>query len=274
MIASLRTIQIRAATIMLCLQAAPCVEAQWLEHRTIGLPRTASGEPDIDAAPQRRPDGRPDLSGIWIADPGERPSIGGVGNVPRSPYFLDVTSDIDPSEAPLLPWTRAEFDRRRARNSMDDPTARCQPTGIPGLHTTPIPFKVVQLPELIVILFEKDVDFRQIFMDGRTLPTDPNPAFNGYSVGRWEGDTLIVESSGFNDTTWLDRFGHPHTHAMKLTERFRRLTIGRMELEITIDDAGAFTAPITFTQPLVLMPDTELLEHYCIENERSAQHFE
>lgn len=145
---------------------------------------------------------------------------------------------------------------------------------MPALNTTPIPFKLVQLPELVVILFEKDVDYRQIFMDSRSLPDDPNPSFMGYSVGHWEGDTLVVESSGFNETTWLDRFGHPHTQAMKLTERFRRLTIGRMELEMTIDDPGALTAPITFTQSLVRMPDTELLEHYCIENERSSQHFE
>ena len=268
------TASLRAAASILFLVTVLCADAQWLNYPTAGLPRTASGAPDIDAAPQRRADGKLDLSGIWQADPGARGIVGGVGGVLRSPYFLDVTADIDPKEAPLQPWAREEYERRRARNSMDDPTARCQPTGVPALHTTPIPFKLVQLPELLVILFEKDVDYRQIFMDGRSLPNDPNPSFMGYSVGHWEGDTLVVESSGFNETTWLDRFGHPHTQAMKLTERFRRLTIGRMELEMMIDDPGALTAPITFTQSLVLIPDTELLEHYCIENERSSQHFE
>ena len=146
--------------------------------------------------------------------------------------------------------------------------------GVPALNTTPIPFKLVQLPELVVILFEKDVDYRQIFMDGRSLPNDPNPSFMGYSVGHWEGDTLVVESSGFNETTWLGRL-RASPHASDEADRaFRRLTIGRMELEMTIDDPGALTTPITFTQSLVLMPDTELLEHYCIENERSSQHFE
>lgn len=126
--------------------------------------------------------------------------------------------------------------------------------------------KIVQTPELIVVLYESLTMFRQIFLDGRELPKDPQPAWMGYSVGRWEGDVLIVESSGFNDNTWLDGAGHPHSEAMRLTERFKRRDVGLMDIEIVIDDPKAYTRPLQYVQPQRLLPDTDLIEYVCAEN--------
>ena len=154
----------------------------------------------------------------------------------RSPYFVDITADMKSKDVPFQPWARVEDRRRTERQSKDDPTARCQPTGVPSLNTYPFPFKIVQTPALIVILYENYADFRQIFMDGRDEPQDPVPTWMGYSVGKWDGDTLVIESTGFNDRSWLDRSGHPHREVMRLTERLGRLDLGHMEMQITIDD--------------------------------------
>jgi len=190
-----------------------------------------------------------------------------------SPYFFDITADMKPEEVPFQPWAETEYRRRVERHSQDDPTARCQPTGVPALNTYPLPFKIIQAPRLIVILYENNTDFRQIFLDGRQHPRDPQPTWMGYSIGRWEGDTLVVDTIGFNDQSWLDRTGHPHSESMRVIERFRRLNFGRMEIQITVDDPKTYKTALTFTQSQNLLPDTELLEHFCTENEKSAEHF-
>jgi hypothetical protein len=245
---------------------------QWLTHPTSGIPRTPDGRPNLLAPAPRSADGKADLSGLWLPDAGPL-ATKGIGETLRSPYFLDITADMKPEEVRFMPWAEAEYRRRTERHSQDDPTARCQPTGVPSLNTYPMPFKIVQTPALIVVLYENNTDFRQIFTDGRAQPQDPAPTWMGYSVGHWEGDTLVVNSTGFNDRSWLDRTGHPHSEAMRVTERFRRLAFGRMEIQITIDDPITYQRPLVFTQAEQLLPDTELLEHFCTDNEKSAQHF-
>ena len=254
------------ATALLALMAGPA-DAQWLSYPSSGVPRTAEGKTDLSAPAPKTSEGVSDLSGIWLPDPGPRATVG-IGDARRSPYFIDVTADLKPEDVPFQPAAAAEYKRRVDRQGKDDPTTRCQPTGVPSLDTYPFPFKVVQMPSLVIILYENNTDFRQIFIDGRRLPEDPQPTWMGYSVGRWDGDTLVVDTVGFTDRSWLDRSGHPHSESLHLTERFRRLDVGRMEIAITIDDPKAYTKPITFTQPQRLLADTELLEHFCTDNEK------
>lgn len=244
--------------------------AQWASHPSPSVPRAADGTPDLAGPAPRASDGRPDLSGIWEIDE-VRHGTAQLGPRLRSPFFSSVTGRGD--QAVWQPWAEAERARRREANLTEDPVARCMPAGMPVLKTYPLPFKVVQTPSLVVLLYEKNMDFRQVFLDGRTLPDSPQPTFLGYSVGRWDGDALVVESAGFNNRTWLDANGAPHTDALRVTERYTRLDAGRMDVEITLDDPGALQKPVTFRQFYRLMPDSELIEYFCVENEKSVQHF-
>jgi len=240
-------------------------EAQWIHVPTPGTPRTADGKPNLDAPVPRAPDGRPDMSGVWqrIVRPGDRaPSVG----------FTDQNLRVllPPGETvPFQPWAAALFARRFAADGAGAPSERCLPKGILSPMLPPVPFKIVPGPGVIVILFEESNRYRQIFTDGRPLPRDPQPAWWGYSVGRWDGEVFAVESAGFNDRTWLDKAGHPHSDALRTVERFRRSTFGRMDLQVTIDDPKAYTRPFTVTLPLRLVPDTDLIEDAC-ENEKDA----
>ena len=174
---------------------------------------------------------------------------------------------------PLQPWAAAIYKERHDTQGRDKPQVRCLPHGAPDAMLVPgYPFKIVQTPGETIILEEEFNQYRQILTDGRALPVDPNPAWFGYSIGKWEGDTFVVQTTGFNDGSWLDNGGHPHTDALHLTERFRRRNFGNLELEVTIDDAKAYTKPWKSTTiPFVLLPDTELIEHLC-ENEKDAPH--
>jgi hypothetical protein len=172
----------------------------------------------------------------------------------------------------MQPWAEALVKQRLADLGKDIPTSRCLPPGVPLMQAVPAPFKIVQTPGLVVILYEGWTIYRQIFTDGRRLPKDPNPAWMGYSAGSWDGDTLVVDTAGFNDKSWLDLMGHPHTEALHVVERFRRSDLGRMETQITIDDPVAYTKPWTVTESSRLLPDTELLEFFCNENERDVPH--
>jgi hypothetical protein len=166
-----------------------------------------------------------------------------------------------------------EIMRARFAGPLDGfPSTRCLPAGILVADLFATPFKIVQTPRLIVILYEDMGLPRQVFLDGRRPPEDPQPAWMGYSVGRWDGDTLVVESAGFNDQTWLDTFGHPHSTAMYVTERFLRRDFGHMETAITIDDPQMYAKPFTIRVEQILMPDTDLLETVCNENERDRVH--
>ena len=226
--------------------------AQWLKQPTSGIPRGADGKPNLTAPPPRTADGRPDLSGLWAK---------------VSPkYARNLVSDLRPEE--IQPWAREVVARRREDLGKDGMPVRCLPLG-PGYPTSGDStgsemMRIVQTPQLIVML-NPDLTYRQIWMDGRTLEADPNPSWMGYSVGRWEGDTLVVDSFGFHAGSWLDRDGHPHTERMRLTERYRRPTFGALELEATFADPGAYARPWTVKVTAEYAADTEMLEWVCNE---------
>jgi hypothetical protein len=231
--------------------------AQWLKHPTPGIPRAPDGKPNLSAPVPRAPDGKPDLSGLWL--------IQGL-------YIGDIAKDLKPEQVPFQPWAEKLYKDRLETFSKDDPTGRCIPGGVPRSTAVPYPFKIVQTTSLVVILYEAVHAYRQIFTDGRALPNDPNPNWLGYSVGRWEGDELVVESAGFKEDSWLDNNGHPGTEQLRVTERFRRKDFGHMNIEITINDPKAYTRPWNVTFPILLQPDTEILEYICSENEKDVPH--
>jgi len=228
--------------------------AQWINYPTPRIPRTPAGKPNLSAPAPKMPDGKPDLSGVW-----EQLNSRDTG------YYLD---GID---IPWQPWAKKVFQERTEDNQKENPESRCLPRGVPKADAFD-QHKIVQVPGLIVILYEYQNMFRQIFTDGRELPKDPNPAWMGYSVGHWEGDTLVVESNGFNGKAWLSGRGNPTTDAMHLTERIRRRDFGHMDIQITIDDPKAYTKPWTAQLHPELLPDTDLLEFVCGENERDVRH--
>ncbi|HEY5616646.1 MAG TPA: hypothetical protein VIK60_01805 [Vicinamibacterales bacterium] len=231
--------------------------AQWLSLPLPGTPRTADGKPNLSAPAPRTADGKPDHSGIWRLNTSRHNPNANL--LPKG------------TEAPMLPWAAELYKRRVATHGYDRPMTVCLPHGVPDGLTSPYGFKLVQTPNLVVHLYEEFTMHRQIHTDGRPLPVDPNPQYYGYSIGRWEGETLVVETAGFKEGSWLDNDGHPHTEALRTTERFRRINFGSMEVDVTIDDPKAYSRPWTAeTMRLVLQPDTELLEHLC-ENNRDLE---
>ena len=246
----------------LCL-AAPVVRAQWLNYPIPGFPRTANGKVNLTAPTPRTPDGKPDLSGTWESEGG---------------YFGNLARDLKPGELPIQPWAAALVTERAANLHKDDPMVACLPPGVPridmgGSPAMPHPFKVVQTPTLVVLLYETSTNqtFRQVFLDGRSLPKDPQPTWLGYSVGHWEGETLVVNTNGFNGRAWLDTAqGHPQTEAARVTERFTRKDVGHLEIDITIDDPKAYLKPWRANVPVHLLADSDLIETFC-ENERDVQ---
>ncbi|HTC33401.1 MAG TPA: hypothetical protein VK724_08520 [Bryobacteraceae bacterium] len=192
--------------------------------------------------------------------------------IPGLLQFFDIGSTLE-GGLPFQPWAAELRSQRVARNNQDNPDAHCLPIGVMQLHTHPEPRKIIQSPGLIVILYEANAGVRQIFIDGRPLPgKKAEPWWYGYSIGKWNGDTLVVESSGFRDDVWLDVEGSPLTESGKMTERFRRLNYGNMETEVTVDDPKAYTKPWTVTVHHRVMLDTELIEFVCQENEKDAAH--
>jgi hypothetical protein len=235
--------------------------AQWLNVPTNGIPRTKDGKPDLSAPAPRKPDGKPDLSGLWQGDPH------------NGKYLGNLAADFKPGELPIQPWAEAlTKERMTGAHASEEPDANCIPAGVPQSYALLHPFKIIQQPDLMVILYEAFGAFRQIFLDGRDLPKDPNPTWLGYSVGRWEGDALVVDTTGFNGKKWLDKPGHPSTDALHVTERFRRRDVGHLDLQFTIDDPKAYTKPWSVNLPLLLFADGELLEYVCNENEKDLKH--
>jgi len=249
----------RAAALALLLytQVSTPAPAQWLNYPTPGIPRTPDGKPNLAAPAPRAADGKPDLSGVWRG-----PGAGG--------YDRNVAKDLKPSD--IQPWAEALYQQRVRDMGKDAPRANCLPDPFPYYHAVDMA-RFVQIPGLIVVLYQGTTNsvHRTIFTDGRKLPDDPNPAWLGYSIGHWEGDTMVVETAGFNDRSWLDIEGHPLTDALHITERFQRRDFGHMDLQMTIDDPKAFTRPFSFRMDKTLAPDTDLLESVC-ENDRSVPH--
>jgi hypothetical protein len=251
-----RAIGAVAAATLLALTAP----AQWINYPTPGIPRTPDGKPDLTAPAPRTPDGKPDLSGLW------QPASGGA-----DPQFSDIAKEIKDG-LPFQKWAADLVKARRAVNNKDDPDGHCQPLGTVKMHLHPYPRKIIQLPGLMVILYERDTVYRQIFTDGRPLPVDPQPSFYGYSTAKWEGDTLVVQTNGFRDGLWLDISGTPLTDAAQVTERYRRPNFGRLEIDVTVDDPKAYTKPWTIRVNQSRVVDTDLLEFFCTDNEKDAGH--
>jgi hypothetical protein len=250
-----------------CLSA----QAQWNNQPTPGAPRTPDGKVDM-TGPVPRISGKPDLSGIWQVEAEPRgPGLFGLGESPNSKYFRDILSDFPRGQEPLTP-EGAEILRRNTQPGVLGPNLRCLPDGVPHADLLPEPFKIIQTPIEVVILYEVETIFRQIFTDGRKFPTDPSPTWLGYSVGKWDGDTFVVDTLGFNDLSWLDARGHGHSEDMRVEERFHRRDFGHMDVTVTITDPKVFTKPVTINFVEQLLPDTDVFEHICSENEKDSSH--
>ncbi|HEX4134974.1 MAG TPA: hypothetical protein VHY84_10220 [Bryobacteraceae bacterium] len=233
--------------------------AQWTKMPSAGIPRTADGKVNLSAPAPKTRDGKPDLSGIW------EPSA--------NKYLRDIAADLKPDGVPFQPWAKTLFEERATgSHSKEDPDANCLPQGVPKIDAAPAPWKIVQNPGFIVIVYEAFNLWRQVFLDGRELEKDVNPSWLGYSTGKWDGNTLVVDSRGFNGKTWLDQLGRPSTEALHVTERFHRKDFGHMNIQITIDDSKAYTRPWTVSEEVHLLPETELLEFICNENNRDIGH--
>jgi hypothetical protein len=234
------------------------LSAQWLHTAAPNVPRTADGKPNLAAPPPKSADGHPDLSGIWQ---------------PNTRFLQDLAADMKPGEVPYQPWAEQLVkERANGARGKEDPAAFCVP-GMPKLIVLPYPYKIYQMPDVTVILYEGFTTFRQIFTDGRELPKDPQPSWLGYSVGKWDGDTFVVDTIGINDKTWMDNAGRPHSDALHTTERYRRTSFGTLEVSLTIDDPKAYTRPWTVNEsPSRLLLGQDLLEYVCTENNRDVEH--
>lgn len=243
--------------VLVAVMAAPALDGQWLNRPDPKTPRTADGKPNLTAPAPRAPDGHPDLSGLWNAVDGR---------------FLTNLGKRAGIDVPFTPWGAAVFKERQDTDGRDRPAGRCLPHTIPDAMLVPgYPWKVVQTPGLTLILFENFTQYRQIFTDGRDFPVERAPTWFGYSLGKWDGETFVVETIGFNDKAWLDDGGHPRSEQMHVTERFRRKDFGHLEIEFTFNDPRAYTKPWSVTVPFELLPDTEIIENIC-ENEKDVEH--
>jgi len=251
--------------------------AQWFKYPSEGIPRTRDGRPNLAAPAPRLADGKPDLSGIWHA--GNRvPCTNEINRfidcgseIGGSKLTLDLGLESPGGALPYQPWAATLKKQRAADDSRDDPHVRCLPDSVPRMWTLPHLTKAVHTPKLLVLLYEVNATYRQIFLDGRPFPPDMNPAWTGYSVGHWEGDTLVVETRGFRDNLWIDMQGSPMSDAAKMTERIRRPNFGTLQIDLTIDDPKTYTKPFTVKLIQTLEADTELVDEFCLENEKSYE---
>jgi hypothetical protein len=260
---------------LLAMAALP-LAAQWLTYPDAVTPRTKDGKPNL-TAPAPRINGKPDLSGVWEA---ERTPISEFtrvlgGNLEKvqvdlndvTKHVMNVFWGLKPTEEPVLPEAVAIM---KQRGSQDFVTSRCLPAGIPaGMFI--YSFKIVQAPRELVLLLGADPP-RQIYLDGRPLPKDAQPSWMGYSAGNWQGDTLVVDTIGFTEASWLDAFGHPRSESMRIREQYRRRDFGHIDLEVTFEDPKYYTRPFGFKTVLNLIPDTDVLEFVCDENEKDQAH--
>jgi hypothetical protein len=249
---------------------SPAAFSQWLGYPTANVPRTPDGKPNLAAPAPRSADGKPDLSGMWGWVTIGPPCGAQCTDTQISREFINIAATLK-NPVPYQPWA-AELVKKRSVDQGLDPNVHCMPRGAPRIWTDDYYKRIFMVPGRVIILTERNMQYRQIFTEGRPLPKDPNPTWNGYSTGHWDGDTLVVETSGFRDDLWLDARGDPLTEQGKMIERIRRPNYGNLEVEITINDPKAYTAPWTvkIDQPLVL--DSELIDYYCLENEKDSVH--
>jgi hypothetical protein len=232
--------------------------AQWAKVPPAAIPRTPDGQPNLSAPAPRLPDGKPDLSGIWNSPAG---------------YIRDLARDLK-EPVPFQPWAKALYDERAAGlRWKEEPDANCLPQGVPKILVAPAPWRIVQTPGIIFFVHEAFNLWWQVFLDGRVFVPHPDvsPTWHGYSTGKWEGDTLVVDTGGFNGRVWLDQLGKPSTEALHVSMRFRRKDFGHMDIQITIDDPKAYTSPWTVTVEASVMPDADLMEFICLENEKDTR---
>jgi len=259
---------------LVLLGANPTVaKAQWLGYPTPGIPRTASGAPDLKAPAPRTRAGKPDFSGMWFA------------NVPSKDFCKEKDCIQEERMAreqinlgiklkgglPYTEWSKEQILKRRANGGRDDPHTHCMPPNFPRAWTLPQYIKVVQTPSLMVMLHEFNAAYREVFLDGRPLPDNPNPTWNGYSTGHWEGDTLVIETNGIRDDMWLDIQGSPVTESARVTERLKRINFGIMQVEIAVNDPKAYTRPWSVTIEMAIQVDTHMLEEICLDDEQDVK---
>jgi hypothetical protein len=282
-----------------CVVLSPGAQAQWLNYPTPGVPRTADGKPNLSAPAPRIADGKPDLSGVWMHEASlssvaeaKRLLGAATGDPKRSSdaidnavalgvpgmefgsvdkYGADILIDFKAEDSPLRPEAAEIMGQRAAKNNPADPCGDF--IGLPRAGLLSEPIKIIQSARVTAVLYEVNNLHRQIFTDGRTLPKEFKlPAFLGFSVGHWEGEVFVVETAGFNDRTILDQMGHPHSDALRVTERFHRLDFGHMDVEMTFDDPKFYTRPFTIKVPHHLLADADIYEMYCSENEKDGVH--
>jgi hypothetical protein len=267
---------------------AVLILVQWLHYPTAGVPKTRDGKPNLAAPAPRGADRKPDLTGMWFnlgnegscppdikGESGECIEKGlGIGDVSLGlPRQAGNIADGLAGGLPYTPWAASLVKERAATAGTQDPHSKCLPPNFPRSYALPHIQKFIQTPGLVVILDEFNASYRQIFTDGRSLPVDPNPSWNGYSSGHWEGDTLVVDTKGFRDGLWLDNAGNPLTDAAQITERFRRVNFGQLEIDLTVNDPKAYTKPWTVTLRQTITLNTDLLDYNCLENEKDVKHF-
>jgi hypothetical protein len=275
----------KTTLLALLLTFAAVALSQCSSRSAQGVPRGPDGKVNLTAPVPRATDGKPDLSGVWHVEPtgrAEMKRLFGEGidtvEVPGmeidtvSKYAFDILLDYEPADAFMRPAAAAIFRERAKGLGKDLPSTHCLPTGIP-LSTLVSEFhKIVQTPDLIIDMLELDSAHRQIYTDGRKFPPDPNPSWLGYSIGKWEGDTLVVETVGFHDKSWLDVLGHPRSETTKMTERYRRRDFGHLDIEMMIEDPNLYTKPFGIKVTHQLAPDSDIYEYFCMENEKDRAH--
>ena len=263
-------------SVLIAIVSVPAVSiGQWLRYPTADVPRNTDGTPNLTAAAPRLPDGKPDFSGLWhvaMRNPCNAAlnRFSGCTEIGGSPLARDLGVNL-PGGLPYQPWAAEIVKQRAADDSRDDPHVRCLPDNPPRHWGLPHLNKLVHTPKLLVVLYEVNAMYRQIFTDGRPLPEDPTPGWNGYSTARWEGDTLVVQTIGFRDSLWIDLHGSPMSDAAKMTERLRRPNYGTLDVEITVDDPKVYTRPWTVRMDQVIELDTDLIDEFCLENEKSYE---
>jgi hypothetical protein len=268
--------RVQLGLLLIAIIAVPTIgHGQWLKYPTADVPRTPDGTPNLTAPAPRLSDGKPDFSGLWhvtLRNPCN-PAVNRLSactEIGGSPLARNIGANL-PGGLPFQPWAAEIAKQRTADDSRDDPHVRCLPDNPPRHWGLPHLNKIVHTPKLLVVLYEVNAMYRQIFTDGRPLPDDPTPGWMGYSTARWEGDTLVVQTTGFRDNLWMDLGGTPMSDAAKLTERLRRPNYGNLEIEITVDDPKVFTKPWTVRMDQSIELDTELIDEFCLENEKSYE---